>query len=277
MGTLEERSQRPWEGVRGSTQPNWLWLLPLFFIFFRGENNFKLSIQEIEPAALEKKAKLLGRIKGYMNPDEQLIIHRAEMLLYIIQRLKILLELPDALEAQTTYHHLSHEEKVRNMLMDLSEYVETDKRELIQKAINLHMKAKVMEERVQEFQQRSTVNASGLETLENYIRVVEPILEGGSKNKAKDLKVLVGILKSIKVMQERKSLDEMTIFEMVKPFISEEQGQQMERMINLFKAISSLGEGKGEKQEAQVGEKLLEAPPETGTLPGEESHQENFS
>jgi len=228
---------------------------------------------EIESATLEKKAKLLGRIKGYMNSEEQLIIHRAEMLLHTIQRLKSFMELPDALEAQTTYHHLSHEEKIRNMLMDLSEFAEPDKREVIQKAINLNMKAKVMEGRVQELQQLS-VNPLGLETLEHYIRIVEPILEGGTKDRTKDLKVLVGLLKGIKVMQERKTLDEMTIFEMVKPFIGDEQGQQLERMIKLFKAVSSLGDAKGEGSETG---RLLDEAQVAEALSAGESGKEDFS
>ncbi len=226
---------------QASGQPTWLWILPIFLLFMGGRSN-KLNVREIETASLEKKAKLLGRIKGYMNSEEQMVIHRAEMLLHIILKAKDLIELPEVLGAETTYHTLSFNDRKRHMLMDISEFVDDEKREVIHRAIDLHTKASTMESKIKEIQNLANAPIS-IDNLEKYIEVFDPLLEGELRNKTKELRVLVGILKLIKSLNKKEKIDETDIFEIAKPFLSKEQGDQLSKMIQIFKAVSSISEG----------------------------------
>ncbi|GAB6086947.1 hypothetical protein [Alkaliphilus crotonatoxidans] len=241
MEELKDRELALEDKKQASVQPTWLWILPILLLFIGGKSN-KLNVREIEAMSLEKKAKLLGRIKGYMDSEEQLVIHRAEMLLHIILKVKELMELPGLIGAETKYHTLSYTDRKRHMLMDISEFVDDEKREVIHKAIDLHMKASLMENKIRELQDLANTPLS-IDQLDKYIDVFDPLLEGELKDKTKELRVLVGILKLVKSLSSKQKLDESDIFEIAKPFLSKEQGEQLNKMIQIFRAVSSIGEG----------------------------------
>ena len=264
MDHLEIHESLKQEEKQGIIQPTWLWILPIFLLLFRGGTN-KLDIKSIEASSLEKKAKLLERIKGYMNSEEQIIIHRAEMLLHIMLKVKGLLELPELLSAETRSHTLSFNDRKRHMLMDISEFVDEDKREVIHKAIDLHLKASTMENKIQEIKSLNSTQLS-IDTIEKYIDIFDPLLEGDLKNKTKELRILAGILKLMKSLDKKEKLDEMDIIEIIKPFMNSEQGEQLGKMIQIFKAVSSIGEANRENP-SPTEDNLNNFPSQTPTNP----------
>lgn len=270
MDYIENIESRKQEEKQGIMQPTWLWILPIFLLIFRGGTS-KLNIKEIEASSLEKKAKLLGRIKGYMNSEEQLVIHRAEMLLHIILKVKGLLELPELMGVETRSHTLSFNDRKRHMLMDISEFVDEDKREVIHKAIDLHLKASTMESKIKEIQNLSSSQIS-IDTLDRYIDIFDPLLEGDLKNRTKELRVLAGILKLMKSLDKKEKLDELDIIEIIKPFMNQEQSEQLGKMIQIFKAVSTIGESNQQNvtpPEAEKNVPAIEEPPIPITDPTE--------
>ncbi len=217
---------------------NWLWLIPILMLYLK-KGSEKLNIFKIETESLDNKVKLLNRIKGYMSSEEQLIIHRAEMLLHIISKVKAMMETPDILSA-TTYSSLSLADKKRNMLMDISEFVDEEKRGVIHKAIDLHLKANHVEGKIKEIQSLETSQIN-IESIEKYIELFDPILEGQLKNKTKELKVLMGVLKLMKSLEKKDQFNEMDLIEIITPFVGDEQREQMTKMIQLVKVFSTIG------------------------------------
>lgn len=123
---MERREQN------SQTQPNWLPFF-LFLIFVYCKDAGKLSLQEINLVDLEKKAQLLSRIKGYMNPQEQYVIHSAEIILQIIAKIKTLVDISQAGVSEIKHPALSLEDKKRNILADLSRFLEDEISELAYK------------------------------------------------------------------------------------------------------------------------------------------------
>lgn len=112
------------------TQSNWLpFFLFLLFVYCKDIN--KLNFREIDPVDLDKKSKLLNRIKEYMDPQGQHVVHSAEIILQIIAKIKILMELPQTGLPETKYSTLSLEDKKHNMLAGLEKFLENEISELV--------------------------------------------------------------------------------------------------------------------------------------------------
>ncbi|MBM7614842.1 hypothetical protein [Alkaliphilus hydrothermalis] len=255
MDSMREKDTLNQEINDNSIISNWLWVLPIIMLYLKNGSS-KLNIRELEIGSLEKKAKLLNRIKGYMSADEQLVVHRAEMLLQIIGKVKTMMEAPHVFSAGTL-SSLSSTDKKRHMLMDISEFVDEDKQEIIHKAINLHLKANHMEDKIKEIQSLDAHNLS-LESIEKYIELFDPILEGQLKNKTKELKVLMGILKLMKSLEKKGQMDEMDLLEIIKPFVSGEQREQLTKMVQLAKVFGALNNDSSSEKTAEEGSKPLE-------------------
>jgi|GEM_PF-3252252 len=216
-----------------------LYLLPiLYFVMKKGPST--LSFSGIDHVSLEKKTKLLNRIKGYMSPEEQSILHRAETILLTLARIKSVFEGPELRGAQTYYNSLSVDERKRNMLMDISEFVDHDRREAIYKAVELHTKAREVEDRLGRARSMSS-NEVSIDTIERYIDVFDPILEGDLKQRSLELRKIIGMLKLMKSIGSKNSIDEMDLIEAVKPFMPPEQAESLGRMIQIVKAVSTIG------------------------------------
>lgn len=217
----------------------WLLLLPALFFLMKKKSG-TISFSEIDHAALEKKTKLLNRIKGYMSPEEQVIVHKAETILFTAAKIKSIFDGPDVTGAQTHFHSLSVEERKKNMLMDISEFVDHERREAIYKAVELHSKAKTMEALLDRIQPLSA-NELSIETIERYIDAFDPILEGDLRSRSKELRKIIGVIKLIKSLNNKNGLNEMDLIEAVKPFMQSEQAENIGRMLQIIKAVSTIG------------------------------------
>lgn len=239
-------------------QNNWFLFLPIIVMLFQKMPNI-IRINEIDEDKLEKKIKLLNRIKGYMLEEEQGIVHRAEMILHIVVKLKGLLEISQIQKVETKYHSLSYEDRKRYMLMDISEFVEDEKREAIHRAIELNLKTNMMGSKLKEIKEMGTEGIT-IETVEKYIELFEPLLEGEVKEKSQEIKTLVGMLKLVKSMEKKEKIDETDVLQLLKPFVSQEQGESMMRMIQIFKAISTINNEDQGKEETSAPQPLIEEP-----------------
>jgi len=230
----------------GFLSNNWVLILPIIMVLFQKLPDL-MKINEIQEDKLEKKIKLLNRIKGYMLEEEQGVVHRAEIILHIVVKLKGLLEISQLQKVETKYHSLSFDDRKRYMLMDIAEFVEDDKREAAHRAIELNLKTNMMGTKLKEIKEMGTEGIT-IETVEKYIELFEPLLEGELKSKSKEIKTLMGILRLVKSMEKKEKIDEMDIIQLIKPFVNEEQGESMMKMIQIFKAISTIGNEEQDKE-----------------------------
>ena len=123
-GEIMERREQ-----NSQTRPNWLpFFLFLLFVYYKDAG--KLNLQEINLIDLDKKSKLLSRIKGYMDPQEQYIIHSAEIILQIIAKVRMLMDLSQTGTLEMRHPALSLEDKKHNMLTDLGKFLEDEISEL---------------------------------------------------------------------------------------------------------------------------------------------------
>lgn len=217
----------------------------LFIILGKDSKKFsitnKLSLKEIDIKNIEKKAMLLNRIKGYMDTEEQRIIHRAEILLHLIGNTKQLFETNELVNAEIRNNSFSIDDRMRNMLMDLSEFVHEDKRHIIHKAIDLDIQAKGFGNKIKEIQ---TLNIKGkglsVEHIEKYVDIFEPFLDKEISDKVKEGKRLLSMLKLYKSIEEKGEISELDIIEMIKPYIPEEQRENLGRMLDIMKVVSNM-------------------------------------
>ncbi|KAB3532872.1 hypothetical protein F8154_11325 [Alkaliphilus pronyensis] len=226
-------------------QKNWLLLVPAIMMASKKIPE-AFNLNDVDTGKLEKKIRLLNRIKGYMSPEEQIVLHRSEVILHIIVKVKSLMDISRMQNHETKYHSLSVEDRKRYMLMDIAEFVEDEKRDVIHRAIELNLKANMMGTKVKEIQGLS--NEITIENLERYIQVFEPLLEGDLKNKTREVKVLLGFLKLMKAVSNKETIDEMDMLNIIKPMVNEEQGESLIKMIQIVKALSEIGneESKGQ-------------------------------
>ncbi|KAB3529026.1 hypothetical protein [Alkaliphilus serpentinus] len=240
MGSIEGNENRMDHIINISViKKNWFLFVPVLVMLFQKMPDL-IRISEIEEDKLSKKIKLLNRIKGYMLEEEQGIVHRAEMVLHIILKLKGLFEISQLQKVETKYHALSFEDKKRYMLMDIAEFVEDEKREVIHRAIELNLKTNMMGSKLKEIQELGTEGIT-IEAVEKYIELFEPLLEGEIKAKSHEMKTLMGMLKLVKSMEKKKKIDEMDIIQILQPFVSEEQKESLTKMVQILKVISSMG------------------------------------
>lgn len=68
-----------------------------------------------------------------MDPQEQYVVHSAEIILQIIAKIKTLIDLSQTGTTETAYPALGLEDKKHNMLTDLSRFVEDEISELVSK------------------------------------------------------------------------------------------------------------------------------------------------
>ncbi|MFW5647974.1 MAG: hypothetical protein ACOCG5_02710 [Candidatus Alkaliphilus sp. MAG34] len=104
-------------------QSNWL-LFFLFLLFVCRKDTGKSGFQGMDPIDLDKKSRLLNKIKGYMSPQDQYIIHSAEIVLQIIAKVKTLLDLPQTEMLKMEDATPNPEDKKYDMLAGLGEFLE---------------------------------------------------------------------------------------------------------------------------------------------------------
>lgn len=240
-------------------QDQFLTLLFIPFVLLlikRGTDKFNIS--QIDVTSLERKSRLLNRIRGYMEPEEQDIVYRAEIILQIIGKLKYLLEGSEMRNAEVRYNSLSLEDRRRNMLLDLSEYIHEDKRDIIYKAVDMDIKAKKMQKKLKDVKDMQE-NEISVESMDKYIEVFEPVLEGELKGKVKELRKLLMVLKLVKSVEKKEKIDETDIIEAIEPFLDDQQGEALKKMVQIFKAISNIGNedtNKDTKEESEKSDQL---------------------
>ncbi len=222
-----------------SSQSILIFLLPILFLGMK-KGAGALSFTEIDHVSLEKKTKLLNRIKGYMSPEEQSIVHRAETILLTVAKVKSIFEGPEVRGAETHYNSLSLDDRKRNMLMDISEFVDNERREAIYKAVELHSKARMMEDKLGRLQALNNKEVT-IDTIEGYIDAFNPILEGELKNKVGELRKIIGVLKLLKTINNKSGMNELDLIDAVKSFIPSEQAEGIGRMLQIVKAVSTIG------------------------------------
>lgn len=180
-------------------QSNWL-LFFLFLLFICHKNTNKLNFQEIDPIDLNKKSKLLSRIKGYMDPQERYVIHSAEIILQIIARIKTLIDLPQTETSEMGYSTLSLEDKKRNMLTDLSEFLENEISEPMladeakEKAVELKKLASILKI-ISSLKSREKMNELDI------MEVVQPFVDKEQEDS------LMRMIQTFKVMDDMKETD----------------------------------------------------------------------
>lgn len=223
---------------RFQIQPNWF-VFFLFLLFISRKDTNKLGFQEINLMDLDKKTKLLNRIKGYMDPEEQNIVHNAEVILQIIKNVKVLMEPPQVATAGVRYSSLSLEDRKRNMLIDLSEFLEDEKKMLVHQAVDFDVKVKTLEKKLKELHKVSQ-DGDHIANIYDYIEVFEPLLAEEVKEKLFEFKKLASMLKVISSLKNKDKIDETAIMEIIQPFIHKDQRDSLMRMVQIFKAVSSM-------------------------------------
>lgn len=230
------------KGIHITVNESQIKLVGIMFLFFLLTSNkkspSKFNLKEIDDVELAKKCMLLNRIKGYMNPEEQYIVHRAEVILEIIRKVRSLIEGPELHSAEVQYHSLSLEDRKRNMLLDLSKHMEEEYRDIIHTAIDLDIKARNIEKRVRELN-RLTQDGITLENVEKIVELIEPLLEGEVRSKTKDIKKITSMLKIIKLMEEKGSIDENDLLEVISPYVNPQQRESLTKMMQIAKAVGS--------------------------------------
>lgn len=220
------------------TQPNLL-IVFLLLIVLSKKDTKKLSLQEVDLVDLDKKAKLLNRIKGYMEPNEQHVIHSAETLLQVIRNVKLLVEPPELRSAGVRYSSLSVEDRKRNMLMDLSEFLEDEKKMVVHKAVDFDTKVRTLEKKLKELHSISQ-DGNHIANMNRYIEVFEPLLVNEAKEKLYEFKKLASVINLVGTLKSKDQINEMDIVELIQPFVNKEQGDSLMRMVQIFKVISSM-------------------------------------
>lgn len=242
-------------------QENWL-LFFLFLIFISNNDTKKMNIKEMDIIDLDKKVKFLNRIKGYMNSDEQYVLQSAETLIHIIRNIKILMDPPKIASAGVKYSSLSVEDRKRNMLMDISEFLEDEKKILVHKAVDFDFKIKTLEDRLNKIQSVSKENTA-VANISQYIDVFEPLLQDEIKGKAHEFKKLISIVSLVGNLKNKDSFDEMDIIDLIQPLVGEEKKESLTRMIQMFQIVNSMNketvdEDKTEKESLNKNIKLDE-------------------
>lgn len=227
-------------------------ILFLLLNFNKGSSK-RLNLKEIDEIEIEKKCKLLNRVKSYMNKEEQYILHRAEVILQIIGKTKFLLEGPQLNTAEVEYHSLSLEERRKNMLLDLSKHMEEEHREIIYTAIDLDTKARTIEKKIRELNELSK-SGINVESIGRFIEVIEPLLEGEIRDRTKEIKKITGMLKVIKSIDEKGSLNEMDFIEILSTYIPPQQRDSLIKMMQIAKAVSSTINNPVSKETTEQGD-----------------------
>lgn len=221
-------------------QTNWL-LFFLFLLFIQGKNRKKLNFQEINLVELDKKTKLLSRIKGYMEAEEQEVLNNAGIILEIIGKVKKLMDRPQREESEISYPLLSLEDRKRNMLMDISEFFQDEQKVLVQQAVDFDIKIKNLEQKLNELN-KLLQEGRHMDNIHNYIEIFEPILTDEAREKAFEIKKLAAIIKAISSLRSKDRIEELDIIKIIEPFISEEQKDSLTRIIQIIKVVKSAGE-----------------------------------
>lgn len=233
-------------------------LVGIMFLFFLLTSNKKspsrlnlgkFNLKEIDDVELERKCRLLNRIKGYMKAEEQYTVHRAEVILEIIGKMKSLIEGPALHSAEVQYHSLSLEDRKRNMLLDLSKHMEGEHREIIHTAIDLDMKARNIEKKIRELNEL-TKDGINLQNVDKLVELVEPLLEGEMRSKTKDIKKITSTLKLMKSIDQKGALDENDIIEIISSHVEPQQRDTLMKMMQIAKAVSSTMNNTDGKQQA---------------------------
>lgn len=223
-------------------QSNWL-LFFLFLLFIYRKDMNKLNFQEIDLIDLDKKSELLNRIRGYLDPQEQHIVHSAEIILQIIAKIKILMDLPQIGASEVRYSALNLKDRKRSMLMDLSEFLEDEKKLLVHKVVDFDAKVLALEKELGGVHELSQ-GRNSMSDINNYIEIFESVLAGGAEENTAEFKKLASILKIINVLKSKEKIKETDIIEFIYPFIEEERENFLMRMNRTYENIDDVSDEK---------------------------------
>lgn len=215
-----------------------------------------LNLIDIDSKELEEKCKLLNRIKGYMDTDEQYIVHRAEIILDIMGKVKSLLEGPELFSAQVRYYSLSLEERKRNMLIDIGRYMEEEDRDILHMALDLDKEARKIEKAVRELIGVIQQGIS-LENIDRILELLDPLLGNYIGERRKEIKKISSILRLVKSLEGKDSLQEENLLELFAPYLDGDQGETLVRMMQIAKTLSQTMESKVD--DAGEGPEIKEA------------------
>ncbi len=195
-----------------------LLLFCLFLFFMYRKDIDKLSLQKIDLDDLDRKSELLEKMRGYMDPQEQYIIHSAEIILQIISKMKTLVDLPRTETSEARYSAPGLEDKRRRMLVDLSEFLDDEKKMLIHQMVDFDAKFKVLEKELKELQKSSRDRGSAVD-INDYIRTLEPIFADEAGKELAEFKKLASILKIINNLKNKEKMDESDIMGIIQPLV----------------------------------------------------------
>ncbi len=87
MGTDVEKEQKEVGTNKGSNRSFWLFFV-IAITYFLKDGVRGIDFNSIDASSLENKTRMLNRIRNYMNPTEQDIIYKAEMIIHMMKTLK---------------------------------------------------------------------------------------------------------------------------------------------------------------------------------------------
>ncbi|MCD5413800.1 MAG: hypothetical protein LR001_02175 [Clostridiales bacterium] len=229
------------EGNKSNTRSFWLFFV-IAITYFLKEGVKIFDFNSIDATNLEKKTKMLNRVRNYMNPAEQDIIYKAEMIIHMMKTLKELSLAPNFKDAETMYTTLSFGDRKRQMMMDISEFLSSDSKKNVDIAMNIYEKANKFGSKFQAIKENSNEEIN-IDTIEGYVELIDPLVDEGLREKVKDLKKVFNMLRTMKLFDKKNNINDFNdgdIFKMIEPFVDEDQKEMAHKFIQIFKAVSSM-------------------------------------
>ena len=236
-----EKKQEMVEGNKSNTRSFWLFFV-IAITYFLKEGVKIFDFNSIDATNLEKKTKMLNRVRNYMNPAEQDIIYKAEMIIHMMKTLKELSLAPNFKDAETMYTTLSFGDRKRQMMMDISEFLSSDSKKNVDIAMNIYEKANKFGSKFQAIKENSNEEIN-IDTIEGYVELIDPLVDEGLREKVKDLKKVFNMLRTMKLFDKKNNINDFNdgdIFKMIEPFVDEDQKEMAHKFIQIFKAVSSM-------------------------------------
>lgn len=236
MGTVN--NQKLINNDLNKDQTKILGIIFLFLLLTSDKTNpRRLNFANMDSIKLEKKCRMLNRIKGYMSTEEQYIVHRVEAILEIMGKLKSLMEGPELFNAQVRCTSLSVEERKTNMLLDLSNYMKEEDRNIIHMAIDLDTQIRTMGKKYEDLRDL-TNEGININNIEKVVEILEPFLEKESRSRIEEIRKIINIFRFVKAMDKKDSLDEREIIDAISPNAEPQHKESLIKMLQIAKAIS---------------------------------------
>ncbi|MGV8145600.1 MAG: hypothetical protein ACLKAK_04495 [Alkaliphilus sp.] len=245
-----EKKQKMVVVNKSSDRSFWLFFV-IAITYFLKERVKGIDFNSINITNLENKTRMLNRIRNYMNPAEQDIVYKAEMIIHMMKTLKDLSLTPDFEDAETSYTTLSFGDRKRQMMMDISEFLSADSRKNVDVAMSLYERTTKFGSKLQEIRKNSNSEIS-IDTIEGYVELLEPLVDEGLRENAHDLKKFFNMLRVMKLFDKKNALEEGDIFKMIEPFVEEEQREMAQKLIQIVKAVGSIDNNEVSKESDEI-------------------------